>query len=136
MVYVDANVFVDAVLYEDKKGEQAKNLLIEIANGKFAAYTSILTWDETVWVVRKFLGKEKAAIEGRKFVEFPNIKFIPVDTIIIIQAQRLMEKYGIRPRDSIHAATAISQGIKEIVSDDQNFDVIKEIRRIPISKFR
>ncbi len=137
MVYVDSNVFVYSVLSKSEKLSMlTKNILLQIAEGKVSAVTSVLTWDEFVWVARKTLGLGLAAIEGSKFLNLPNLKFIPADEFIIREAQRILELYKLKPRDAIHAATAVSSGIREIVTDDPDFDAIKEVKRIPIEKFR
>jgi predicted nucleic acid-binding protein len=43
-----------------------------------------------------------------------------------------MGKYNLSPRDAIHLASALSRKAIAIVSDDEDFDQIKEIKRIPI----
>jgi len=40
-----------------------------------------------------------------------------------------MENYRIKPRDAIHAATALENKITNIVSYDKDFDELKEIKR-------
>jgi len=59
----------------------------------------------------------KPSIElGRKFLEFPNLKLLNVKRSIVLRAQELMEKYEIKPRDAIHATTALENGIEIIVN--------------------
>ncbi len=135
MFYIDANIFLEAILYDDEKAHAAKRLLVEIAEGRLDASTSILSWDEIVWKVRKLVSKEKAAEEGRKFTEFPNLELLPADSIVLSEAQNIIETYGLGPRDAIHAASAISRGIREMISEDPDFDNIKELKRKPIGKF-
>jgi len=136
MIYVDSNVFIYSVVSKSKLASLSKNIILQIAEGKIDGATSILTWDEFFWVVRKTLGQEFAEIEGPRFLNIPNLKFIAADELIITKAQKIIEDYKLKPRDSIHAASAISRNIKEIISDDPDFDKIKEIKRIPIEKFR
>jgi len=136
MIYVDTNVFLYPVLYEEKRriARLAKKILIKIANGEIKAATSTLTWDEFVWVIMKTLGREIAIREGEKFLIFPNLKFLQINEIVIQKAQKLVEKYEINPRDSIHISCALVNGIKEIISDDLDFNRVKEIKRISINK--
>ena len=47
-------------------------------------------------------------------------------------AQSLMDKYKLSPRDSIHVASALSRKATIIISDDEDFDQIKEIKRTPL----
>lgn len=138
MIYVDANVFVHAILnpQERQPGKSAGIVMKQISTGDMRAMTSFLTWDELLWALKKYLNYKVAAEECRKFLRFPNLIFSPVDEVIINLAQDIVERYSLKPRDSIHAATAMSHGIKQIISDDTDFDTIKEIKRAPIEKFR
>ncbi|MEK6973865.1 MAG: type II toxin-antitoxin system VapC family toxin [Nanoarchaeota archaeon] len=43
-----------------------------------------------------------------------------------------IEKYGLKPRDAFHLAIMENFNIKEIVSDDSDFDKIKGIKRIKL----
>ncbi len=136
MIYVDANVFISSFLSENKNAELCKSILTRIANNDIAAFTSVLTWDEITWVAKRRLGIQDSVEEGKKFLEFPYLKMLDANEIVIKMAQDFMERYNLKPRDSIHAATMVSNGITEIVSDDPDFDAIKEIKRVPIEKFR
>ncbi|MBS3099145.1 type II toxin-antitoxin system VapC family toxin [Candidatus Pacearchaeota archaeon] len=130
--YVDANIFLNPVLYKDGKAEKCREILRQITGGEIAAVTSFLTWDEFVHVIRKQLGREIATKEGDKFLKFPNLTFLKVDENVIFKAQELIAEYNVKPRDAIHAASALAKGIREIISDDPDFDKIKELKRIRI----
>jgi len=135
MKYIDANVFILPAIYDDGRDEKAKSarrILEKIADSDMNAATSLLSWDEIVWVVRRTMKSDVAIKEGEKFLEFPNLEMLDVKKNVIQKAQELSKKYGLKPRDAIHVATAIENGIKEIISDDSDLDVIKEIKRIPI----
>lgn len=134
MFYVDANVFLSAALYDDEEARLARKFLTDIAGGKHAACTSVLTWDEIVWIVRKTLDSSRASQEGKKFLKFPNLALLPAEPLILGSAQGLMESHNLKPRDAIHAATALANGIREIISDDSDFDSVNGLRRIPIDK--
>ncbi len=133
MIYVDANVFIYPVIYDEtteKRALTAKNILIKIAEGTLESATASLTWDELTWIIRKTLGIKIAIDVGRKFLDFPNLKILRIDEKVIKEAQKLVENYNVKPRDAIHAGCAIINNIKEIVSDDPDFDRIKRIKRI------
>ncbi len=136
MDYVDSNVFIYAVLYredEEKKVKKAKEILLKIEKQQLHACTSTLTWDEFVWVVSKTLGKEDGIYQGQKLLGFPNLDFVNVDEVVLAQAQKFLENYRLAPRDSIHLACALARKASYIISDDEVFDKVKEIKRIPLT---
>lgn len=137
MVYVDSNIFIYSVASKsDKLSTLSKNILIQIAEGHLDAVTSVLTWDEFIWIAKKTLGQRLAEIEGSKFLNMPNLKFVAADEFVVREAQKIVEKYKLKPRDAIHAATAVVHSIEKILSDDPDFDIIKELKRVPIEKFK
>ena len=89
-----------------------------------------LTWDEVTWVTRRLFGVEKAAAQGASFLRLPNLRFLKVDSEIVSLAQTLLEKYSLKPRDGIHAATAIRNNIDQILSYDQDFDILPDLVRV------
>lgn len=94
MFYLDSNVFIYPVIYQtetQQKAKKAKDLLLKIESGQLSAYTSTLTWDEVVWVVSKVLGRDDGIDQGRKLLDFPNLKFITVDESILNRAQALID---------------------------------------------
>ncbi len=134
MKYIDSNVFIYYVTLpeSDPKAKASKEILIKIAEGNMHAATSALTWDELTWVVRKKLGKKTSFVEGRKFLEFPNLRLIAINEAVVNQARKIAEKSELDPRDAIHAACCIENAIDEIVSDDGDFDAVTGIRRIAL----
>lgn len=93
-----------------------------------------MTWDELVWVVTKTLGRNIAEAEGRRFLEFPNLKILSIDEGTIKEAQEIMEKYVLKPRDSIHLGCAIRNRLREVISDDPHFDVVNEVKRVSLEE--
>jgi predicted nucleic acid-binding protein len=132
MIYLDVNIFLYPILYEeDKIVKKCKDILIQIVSGKLNACTSWLSWDEFVWVLSKTLGRKIAIEEGRKFIVFPNLKWIEVNESIILKAQRLVEELGFKPRDSIHLASAILHSNK-LITLDKEFKKAKKVIDVEI----
>lgn len=134
MKYIDANVFLYYILNPetDAKRLQAKKILTEVANGSVPAATCLLTWDEIVWAVRRLLSLETAKSEGAKFLEFPNLRLLEVKRNILSTAQEAVEKHHLNPRDAIHAACCLENGIDEIITDDADFRNIDGLARITL----
>ena len=133
LLYVDSNVFLYPVIYDEKavvKAKKSREFLLKIALAKVEAYTSSVAWDEVVWVVRRLFGIENSVDEGKRFLGFPNLRVLGVRKSTVFKAQELVEKYRVKPRDALHAAVALENKIKTIVSYDDGFDGITEIERI------
>jgi len=128
MIYADSNVFIYAILYRDEKAERARKLVKAIRLGKMDIATSYLTFDEVFWIVKRELGVDEALKAGKAFLQMPNLRFVDVDARITKKAYELIDTYRLAPRDAIHAASALEVG-KEIISNDKDFDRIKELRR-------
>jgi len=125
--YLDANVFIFARVDTGNKGVAARKLLEKIENGQLSAATCVLTADEVIWAVRRELKSYEKAIEWCERILVLPIKVLAVNYADINQALNYM-KSGKKPRDSIHAAVAINNGIKEIISDDPDFENIKGLK--------
>ncbi len=135
MVYLDTNVFIYPVIYEEsvsKKAEKAKEVLLRVATREIEGFTATLTWDEITWVTKRLLGNRDAEEQGKKFLAFPNLNLVTIDSSLIINAQKIMENYDLNPRDAIHTSAALVSGQRTIISDDQDFDKVKELRRTHI----
>ena len=129
MIYLDANIFIYSLINDDKLGDKSRKILTKIPKRETNGFTSILTWDEVVYVLRKIIGIDKSIDEGNKLLNFPNLIFLDSNKKTIEKAQKIMEKYKIKPRDDIHIATALTNNIDKILSDDKDFDGIREIQR-------
>lgn len=134
MRYLDANVFIYAALYEGPKAKRAVEVLRELIDGEQPAATSALTVDEVVWSVRQLGAHERSVPEGQRVLSIPNMRVLPATLETMRAALQLMEQVPqLKPRDAVHAATAIEAGIFTIVSDDGDFDKVPELRREPLA---
>ncbi len=128
-VYLDSNIFIYATLYSGEIAEKSKEYLRRASDGEFNAYTSALTWDEVVYVVRKVAGVEESIKAGKILLKMPFLEFLDVDYAICEDSQKLVDKYKLLPRDAIHAALALKYCDGTIISSDTDFDVIEGLRR-------
>lgn len=133
-VYLDANLFIYAFINTEKPGENAKNILEDIKEGKYKAYTATLTIDEFLWKIQNELDKKLASEASSIFFNLPNLTLIPVDMEVITKSIEIYQKEDLDPRDSIHIASMKTKGIKKIFSSDSDLDKIKEVKRIDFTK--
>ena len=129
--YLDSNIFIFAALANDSKAKKAKELIKQVILGKSSASTSTLTIDEVVWKIWKETKNRALAIEeGLRILQFDNLFFINISDKIILNSLELMKKNtNLKPRDAIHLSAALSVNANIIVSDDSDFDNLKEIKR-------
>ena len=82
------------------------------------------------WVLRKRGGPGVALAESRRLAGIPGLRILPLGQEEWVRAIELMEAHShLRPNDALHAACAISAGIRVIVSMDTDFDRVKGIKR-------
>ena len=132
MFYLDANFFIFAILDTTEKGEKARRILREIVSGKRQAMTSVLALDEVLWVLQR---NKKKDIQ-RKVIEdiyaIPHLEVKAVSALIPLRALEYIEKYNLKPRDAFHSACMEEFQINIIVSDDADFDKMKNITRFKL----
>ncbi len=128
MLYLDANVFIYAAINTEETGQKARALLQQIQQGDQKAATSVLTFDEIFWSIKK-RKPELATETSYALLNFPNIDIISTDRKLTLDALKLIKEHNLAPRDALHAATAIAIKADFIVSTDPHFDKIKELKR-------
>lgn len=128
MIYLDANIFVYAIINNGIEGERCRKILNKFVESDKKIVTSVLTWDEVVYSIWKKISSESAIAQGRNFLNFPNLTFLSNNLQTIDKAQEIIEKLNLKPRDAIHLATALLNNCNSFVTDDSDFDKIKGIK--------
>ena len=135
MIYLDANVFIYAALEQGQRGAAAREILKKVHTGQIPAITSAITFDEIAHVVRKESDVQRSIAAGVAFLHCNNLQVIAVDRALLNYTLDIIKQHNLRPKDAIHYATMCIKGIKTIISNDADFDKIKEINRKSIEKF-
>ncbi len=136
MIYLDANVFLSAILNREDEGEKARDLLQKLQKAEIVAATSALSFDEVFWIVKKHRGFISALKAAKTLLEIPNLTFLEISDQTLWSAYNLAEKYRLDPRDAIHIACALDHAIFTIISEDEHFDKVKEIKRTKTLDFQ
>lgn len=130
MLYCDSNLFIYPVIYTGPKAIAAAKVLTALAEGKIEGLTCSLSIDEVLWVVWKKRGKEAAIQQAGEVLKFPNLQVVDTRTSDLAGAIEVIKTCGVKPRDAIHAACSLNHAIFSIISDDTDFDVVKELKRL------
>ena len=134
--YIDSNIFIFAYSEDKENGVICRKILDLIIENKITAFTSTLTFDEIFNKIMRLKDKQTALIVSDLFLNLNNLKFIEVDLNIVSSSLFLLKKYNLGLRDAIHLACAFSKDLKNIITNDKEFDKIEEIKRHDIKEFR
>lgn len=128
-IYVDVNIFIYWLGGHPEFGEAAYRWIKKIEgspSGKFA--TSSLTLYETLVIIAGLVGGSlKDAVLTEMVVDslskIQGLKLEPLKSEDFVRALDLMKEYKLDYEDSLHLATALRIGAKEIISNDRDYDV-------------
>lgn len=129
MKYIDSMLFIYALTEQGVRNEKAQKLLEQIQGGELPAVTSALTFDEVFYKVKQEGGHDNAVKSGEAFLELQHLYFVPVNGAVLWTAHNVLDEHELDPRDAIHAACAKERGVYTIISEDEDFDQIKEFER-------
>lgn len=106
-IYWDSNAFLAWLQVEKSHEAACRDTLTAAQNGEFMIVTSALTIAEVLWLRgAPRLTEDKAEILNR-FFRRSCIRVVNLDRRIAQKAQRLVWENGIKPKDSVHVATAL-----------------------------
>ena len=136
-VYWDANVFLALFQkgdHPDKAYQRKHSILwMEAARkGRYRVVTSALTLAEARRGENEppLPGDEHATL--RNYLRHEYIIVVPVDRVIGELAADYGEKYGLKPRDAIHLATAVQARVSMLLAWDNDFHKLKAQITAPI----
>jgi predicted nucleic acid-binding protein len=141
--FIDTNIIMYARGREHLYKVPCASILLKIADGTFDRELGTPTVDSEVFqeiIYRYGLENrwETAASVGRELL----LIGLDVLAVGVSEVHRLIElsvKYsgkGISPRDLVHTAVMIGNGIRKIISTDVHFDHIEEVERIDPASLR
>lgn len=126
--YVDSNVFVYWLGGHPTFGKKAYEWIKKIEGSPRGKYvTSSLTLYETLIIIAGLTGK---SLNDGTFVEeivgavagIQNLTITPLAVRDETEAVNLMKEYNLDYEDALHLAAALRNNVKEIISNDRDFD--------------
>lgn len=129
-VFLDTNVFLYAVGGPHSEREACRRLLERVGEGRLEATINTEVAQELLFVLtRRRRRREALKLAGDVMALFTDV--LPVTGEDMTLAMDLLRRYlRLTVRDAIHAATMIRNGLATIISVDEDFDEVREIRRI------
>ncbi len=93
-------------------------------------FTNLLALDEAIYVSeRKYGVPFSETLELIDRAVLPHVEVLPLSLESYLEAKKYMVRHGLKPSDSIHAATVEVFGLQAIASEDRDFDKI-DIKRL------
>ena len=91
----------------------------------------MLVLDELIYVSKKKYGiPYELSIEFIEAIVLPYINILELGEEEYEHASKLIVEYRLKPSDSLHIGAMLNNGINVIVSEDKEFDKIKQIKRV------
>lgn len=128
-LFLDANlvIYLNTITCEERPtiDQFFKSLLRE------RLFTNMLVLDETLHVSRKRYEVPYAmTMSFLRRALLPYAEIIPIAEEDLQATESYLTKYEVRPSGAIHLATMDKLGIRSIVSEDEELDVVKGIKRV------
>lgn len=124
--YLDTSILVTPFLKNREQSvlDRCELLLERAASGHALVVTSWLTWDEATWAYGRAHGKfdrASAIALGEALLQVECLRFVSIDRATVTLANRLLAETGCRPRDCLHAASALIHASGRLFSLDSDF---------------
>ncbi len=135
--FIDANFLIYLNTLRDRRLLFIFENFFEKLLAEYVLFTNILVLDEVIYI-----SKSKYKVPYYVTIKFLNklipkyINIVPPTLKEYIKAVEIIKEYELKPSDAIHVATCIANNIKYIVSEDKEFDKVKDIERIWVTKDR
>ena len=130
-IFLDSMILIAAVKEKDEFKGSAEFLLQKINDGKYEAFASVISLSELSYVLKglKF-SNEKINSSIHSVLSINNITFLPLTVNIFKQASDFILAYKTGLNDSIITSTMFHTSIREIVTEDADFDKFPFIKRL------
>lgn len=119
-IYWDSNVFLAFLQNEEGREAACRARLKSAELGEILIVTSALTIAEVIWLKGEPRLTEDKAETLNNFFQKSSIRSVNLDRKIAQDAQRLVWESKIRPKDSVHVATARHYGCSILETFDND----------------
>ena len=131
-IFLDVNIPMYAAGTEHELKAPCQWVMEEIVEGGLHAVVDVEIIQEILYRYGAIKRSDTGIRLARRLMAIaPTILPVtPNDAGRAIDLCELYGKAGVSARDCIHAAVMLNNGIEEVISTDDHFDVIEEVRRI------
>jgi hypothetical protein len=129
VIFVDANFLI----YLNLGVKEVEDYYLKLLSEESLA-TDPLVLDEVIYVSKKKYGvRLEDTLDFLDNIVLPNSVVLPVTINEYRRAREVMLKYSVSPSDALHVAVMLNNSIRRILSEDRDFDRVKEVERVWLS---
>ena len=126
MIFLDANF----IIYLNLGVKEVVNFYIKVLQEDRLALDPLVI-DEVIYISKKKYNVNfNDTISFLDEVVLPNSLILPIRKEDSDKAKELILQYNLKPSDAFHVAIMLNNSISKIISEDKDFDRIKEIERL------
>jgi len=126
MIFLDANF----IIYLNLDVKKVENFYIKVLQEDQLALDPLVI-DEVIYISKKKYNVNfNDTISFLDEVVLPNSLILPIRKEDYDKAKQIMLQYNLKPSDAFHVAIMLNNSISKIISEDKDFDRIKEIERL------
>ena len=97
---------------------------------EYSLYTDVLVLDELVYVSRrKYEVPYNISLDFVEGLVLPYVKVLPLEREEFVTAKKYIRD-GIKPSDALHIAAMENNGIRNVATEDRDFEKISWIKKI------
>ena len=134
--FIDTNIFIYSVGRDHPLKAKCEKVLQSIRDEKIGGILNTEIIQEILYRYQSIQELPLGIRLAREAILLSS-RILPVTERDLSLALEILQSHPqIETRDAFHAATMMSNGIKEIISTDIHFDLISEIKRIDPGEFK
>ncbi|MEM2998445.1 MAG: type II toxin-antitoxin system VapC family toxin [Thermoproteota archaeon] len=130
-VFLDSNFLI--YLNAMTSGERGKFDELFVRLIKDQVFINILVVNEVLYVSRKYGLSYEATLKFLRSIVLPYVEVVSIGEGDLNLVEKYLLKYRLKPSDAMHLATIEKTGANYIVSEDEDFDKVEEVKRIWIN---
>ena len=134
-VFIDSNllIYLNAMKSPELRAIYENFYLNLLSENK--VYTDVLVLDELLYISKKKYNiPYDVSIQFIESIVLPYVEILPLRSEEFREESGIIKSFNIKPSDALHAAVMLMNDIPRIVSENREFDKIKELERIRITK--
>jgi len=93
-------------------------------------FINMLVIDETLYTSKRYQVPYNITLNFLREIVLPYVEIIPIEEEDLKPTEKYLLKYGLKPSDAIHLATMEKAGVNHIVTEDEEFNRVEEVKRI------